>query len=144
MIRNIRHTGIVIKDLEESMRFYTEILGFEVKKVMDEEGPFISTILGMKDIKVTTIKMTTPDGQMLELLHYPGEKGSQIVSKLDSIGLTHFAITVDDLEMTYSFLKETGISFISEPQISSDGFAKVAFCTDPNNVFIEIVEELKS
>ena len=39
-------------------------------------------------------------------------------------------------------LKNKGIKFLSEPTVSSEKFAKVCFCIDPNNVRVELVEIL--
>ena len=38
---NIRHTGIVVSDAERSIDFYTNLLGFEIKKDMMESGDYI-------------------------------------------------------------------------------------------------------
>ena len=43
MIKDIRHTGIVVFDLDRSMHFYMEKLGFKVLKRMNESGSFIDT-----------------------------------------------------------------------------------------------------
>ena len=45
MIKDIRHTGIVVADLEASLKFYQDILGFSIVKKMDETGDFIDNIL---------------------------------------------------------------------------------------------------
>ena len=44
---NIRHTGIVVSDLEKSKNFYCNLLGFKVKKEMDEHG----WVVGFGDLK---------------------------------------------------------------------------------------------
>lgn len=143
MIRNIRHTGIVVADLEKSLGFYTSLLGFKVAKQMDESGSYIDNMLKMKDVKVTTVKMTTPDGQMIELLHFQSHPGKHEKRELADIGLSHFALTVDDLDREYERLKEAGVSFNGPPQRSPDGFAKVTFCRAPEGTYIELVEELR-
>ena len=57
MIKDIRHTGIVVFDLDRSMHFYMEKLGFKVLKRMNESGSFTDQILGLENIEVTTVKM---------------------------------------------------------------------------------------
>jgi len=52
------------------------------------------------------------------------------------------AFTVDDLDETHKNFSQDGIKFISEPKISPDGFAKVAFCSAPEGTYIELVELL--
>ncbi|HJO63248.1 MAG TPA: VOC family protein, partial [Desulfobacterales bacterium] len=58
------------------------------------------------------------------------------------IGITHIAFTVEDIEQVYKRLVQSGITFLSTPQSSPDGYAKVAFCRAPEGTFIELVEEL--
>ena len=57
-----------------------------------------------------------------------------------TIGASHIAFTVDDLDKTYQYLLDNGVKFNAPPQKSPDGFAKVTFCSDPDNTPIELVE----
>ena len=56
MILNIRHTGIVVDDLDASLDFYINKLGFVVSKQMDERGKFIDRILGFNNTNVHHLK----------------------------------------------------------------------------------------
>ena len=143
LIRNIRHTGIVVDDLIKSLDFYTKKLGFEVSNRMVESGPFINKILGFKDIRVTTVKMILKDGQMVELLDFTSHKKENLKKYINNIGPTHLAFTVYDLDAIYLDFKNDGIKFISSPEISPDGYAKVAFCQAPEGTYIELVQLLK-
>ena len=142
MIKDIRHTGIVVDDLEVSLAFYCGLLGLVVARRMEESGFFLDTLLALQNAQVTTVKMTTPGGQLIELLSFHSHPPNQKTQTLVGRGPTHIAFTVDDLDQEYQRLKETGISFTSPPQVSPDGFAKVAFCQAPEGTFIELVEEL--
>ncbi len=143
MIKNIRHTGIVVDDLESSLRFYTQKLGFVVSKQMDESGSFIDVILGLEDASVTTVKMTLDNGQMVELLDFYTHKNEPLPRQINDIGPTHLAFTVDNLEKVYEAFSGDGVEFISSPALSPDGYAKVAFCKAPEGTYIELVELLK-
>ncbi|MBI3088771.1 MAG: VOC family protein, partial [Candidatus Colwellbacteria bacterium] len=59
------------------------------------------------------------------------------------IGCTHVAFTVANLDKEYKRLTEAGIVFNSPPQLPPDGYAKVAFCKDPDGTLIELVEVLE-
>lgn len=142
MIKDIRHTGIVVDDLEASLCFYQDMLGFEVVKRMDEAGDFIDQISLLKNVKVTTVKMALPDGQMIELLYYHTHPGKRDVRKICDIGIAHIAFTVDDLDSEYDRLKKEGVQFNASPQLSPDGYAKVTFCKAPEGTFVELVEVL--
>ena len=142
MIKDIRHTGIVVVDLEASLYFYCDLLGFQVAKQMEEAGDYIDNISSLRDVKVTTVKMTSPTGQMIELLKYHSHPSKQRVRKVCEIGISHIAFTVDDVNVEYERLKGKGTQFNSPPQLSPDGYAKVSFCRAPEGTLIELVEVL--
>ena len=129
MIKNIRHTGIVVINLEASLRFYCDLLGFH-------------NISSLRNVKVTTVKITSPSGQMIELLKYNSHPTEQRTREICEIGISHIAFTVDDLDMEYERLKGKEIQFNSLPQLSPDGYAKVTFCRAPEGTLIELVEIL--
>jgi lactoylglutathione lyase len=140
---NLRHAGIVVGDMDRSLSFYKDLIGFEIVKDQVEEGRYIDIFLGLEDVKVRTVKMILGEGSMLELLQFYSHVGAKNKGKLYDLGCTHIAITVDNLDDTYKGLLNHGTTFVNEPEISPDGLAKVVFCKDPDGTFIEIVEEIK-
>lgn len=142
-MKAIRHTGIVVSDMERSLKFYRDLLGFKEIKRMEESGGYIDTVLGGQKIKVLTVKMSADDGNLIELLSFGPLQGGADKKRLDGIGLSHIAFTVNDLDKQYRELTKKGIKFNSAPQKSPDGYAKVAFCEDPDGTFLELVEVLK-
>ena len=53
---SLRHIGIVVRDIDESLDFY-QMLGYEVVADIQEDGKFIDEILGLYNVKLRTIKM---------------------------------------------------------------------------------------
>jgi len=141
----IRHLGLTVSNLEESLKFYVEILGFEVLRMADESGDCIDNFSSLKDTRVKTVKMVDPSNNMLELLYYeshPEKPHNNRVRRITEIGCSHFALTVTDLDSLYARLTSEGIDFNYPVQKSPDGKVKVAFCRDPDGTLIEMVEEL--
>lgn len=141
MITQIRHTGLVVADLEGALRFWRDLLGFTVARQMDESGPHIDAMMGLKDVRLTTSKLTAPEGGMIELLYFhshpdlPAWTGTPY-----STGFTHVAMTVKDINNLCETLKEHGVVFFAPPQHSPDGKVKVAYCRGPEGVLLELVE----
>jgi len=140
MNKDIRHTGIVVKDLEKSLFFYRDLLGFKITKEMEESGGYIDNISALTGLKVTTVKMRAPGGQMIELLYYHSHLREQKQREICAVGIAHIAFTVDDLNNEYERLRSKGVRFNAPPQLSPDGYAKVTFCRAPEGTFIELVE----
>lgn len=144
MITQIRHTGLVVTDLEKALHFWCGLLGFKVARQMEESGPHIDAMMGLKDVRVTTAKLSAPDGGMIELLRFhshpdrPRWEGSPY-----SIGFTHVAMTVLDLDATCKKLAAEGVAFFAPPQLSPDGNVKVTYCAGPEGVLLELVEMLR-
>ena len=142
MIKNIRHTGIVVIDLETSLHFYRDLLGFQIAKQMEESGDYIDNISLLRNVKVTTVKLASLSGQMIELLKYHSHPEEQKTRRICEIGISHIAFTVNNLDAEYERLKDKGIQFNSPPQLSPDGYAKVTFCRAPEGTLVELVEVL--
>ena len=139
---NIRHIGIVVQDVQKSIDFYLS-LGF-VKGCCRAEGTtFIDCISAGKNIHLITTRLATPNGDMIELLDY-GKHTTTKANTLFGNGIAHFAVTVIDIEALYYRGIQNGVCFISPPEVSPNGYAKVAFCQAPEGSFIELVEVLQT
>lgn len=143
MTATFRHAGIVVKDMERAVKFYSEVLGFRMVRRMDESGPFISTILKVPGVEVETAKMEGYEAGLLEFLCFKNPPpNTRADVQIYSLGPTHIALTVCDIEKVHSQMKTMGLHFNSAPQVSQDGRAKVAFGQDPEGNWLELVEML--
>ncbi len=144
MRARIRHTGIVVVDLEEALRFWTEVLGFEIKVRMDEAGPHIDAMMGLEDVRVTTAKLKAPDESMVELLQFHSHPDvAAWGGGASSTGLTHIALTVDDIDAVCARVEAFGGSLVAPPQPSPDGNVRVTYCRGPEGLLLEVVEETR-
>ena len=144
MIRAIRHTGLVVADLDRALHFWCDVLGFRVERRMDESGPHIDAMMGLKDVRVTTVKLAAPDGNLIELLYFhshpdkPSWKGEPY-----STGFTHIALTDENLDELLQRMKAAGAAVPAETQFSPDGKVKVIYAKGPEGVLLELVEVIK-
>jgi catechol 2,3-dioxygenase-like lactoylglutathione lyase family enzyme len=143
MIRAIRHAGLVVADLDRALHFWCDVLGFKVTKQMEESGPHLDAMMGLAGVRVTTVKMAAPDGNLLELLrfHSHSDKPNWAGTPY-STGFTHIALTVDNLDQLVTQLVQEGVRFPAPPQHSPDGYAKVVYAQGPEGVLLELVEVL--
>jgi catechol 2,3-dioxygenase-like lactoylglutathione lyase family enzyme len=134
MIKTIDHIGILANDLQKSVEFYTDVLGFS-----------ISTKMEMDDVGFSVV-FVEKDGSRIELMGYKGKsvpkrsKGVEIAVGGSSIPINdHITFAVDDIEDTVTELKEKGVVFELEP-IQLEGGMKITSFKDPNGMLIELVE----
>jgi catechol 2,3-dioxygenase-like lactoylglutathione lyase family enzyme len=139
---NLRHVGITVSDIEEAITFYRDVLGFEVVRIMDESGEHIDKFSALSQVNVRTVKMKDASGGMIELLKYHSHPQQPNCDDITRIGCSHFALTVNNLDLLVEKIVETGYTINCEPQLSPDGRVKLTFCKGPDGVLLELVEEL--
>lgn len=139
-ILGFRHVGIVVSDLNAALQFYVELLGLTVVKTAEESGESIDAMLGLEDVDVTTVKLVVPGGGMIELLSYGRPRGLWENRNINDVGISHIALTVDDVDAEYVRLLEADVGFLSLPVVS--GSAKVVIAFDPDENPIELVQDL--
>ena len=144
MINDVRHIGIVVTDMEKSLKFYRGLLGLKIKSLVDEEGKFLDNMLAHENVKNKVAKLYAKNGNVLVELINSKSYGNKKDRDFFTIGASHFAFTVDDLEKTYDYLVKNGVKFTAPPQQTPDGFAKVTFCEDPDGTPIELVEVINA
>ena len=118
----LEYTGIRVRDLARSIRFYTEGLGLR-------RGP-----TGRMAAGGTWQELQDPaTGAVLELNYYPGDPPYREGDELD-----HLGFRVDDLDATVARLVTLGarlrIPAFSEPP------ERLAFLSDPDGVWVELIE----
>ena len=98
-IQYVMHVGICVRDLERSVRFYRDGLGFADGGGLEVEGEPTATMLGIPGLVLHAVYLER-DGFRIEVRHYPspGTVGSAEPRPMNQPGLTHFALRVEDLE----------------------------------------------
>ena len=143
MILNTRHVGLVVEDIEKSIKFY-QALGLTVWKRQIESGGFISTVVGIDNVEIETAKLKVSDQSIIELLEYNSHKTKKTAEFYSSNkhGCSHvsFMRNLDDIA---GKITELGGSIVNLPCITDDGVFKVMYCHDLDGIIIELVEELK-
>ena len=141
MSATLRHTGLVVADLDRAIEFWCVAFGFKVWKQMEESGENLDSAIGLKNVAVTTVKLIDSNGAILELLHFRSHPDiPEWMGTLFSTGLTHIALTVEDVEAACKKVVDLGGSH-QPVGVSSDGQVKMTFCRGPEGLLLELVEE---
>ena len=138
----VSHLGICVSDLERSLAFYRDALGFEMESELAVDGEPSETLLRLSPVKLRAVYLVR-DGVRIELLHYasPGHAGNGSPRAMNQLGLTHLSFRVDDLSATAARLEAHGARVLPETRIDNPQLrAKALFATDPDGTLIELVE----
>jgi len=117
------HTRLRVNNIEESIKFFTTILGMEV--VRKTQSPRGSTLVFLK---------LPGSDEEIELCYYPGS-GKVYVPP----DLMHLAFEVKNLEQFRKHCSKLGYQFSDGPTVTSNG-TKFAFIDHPDGYEIELIE----
>ncbi len=146
----IDHINIVVSDLERSVRFYTELLGFNESKRAHLEGAWIDSIVGLKGVVADVAFIVAPAGEpRIELLCYKTPKGEAVPanSLANTVGIRHIAFRVDDIYTVAERLKNADVKLLGEPVVVPEtvvthdaGHKMLCYFHDPDGTLLEITE----
>jgi lactoylglutathione lyase len=121
------HTMLRVKDLDESLRFYCDVLGMKLLRRKDyPDGRFTLAFVGYGNESETAV---------IELTHNWG-KTDYVLG--DAYG--HIALGVPDIRAAIERLRTTGARITREPGPMKHGTTVIAFLEDPNGYKIELIE----
>lgn len=122
------HAMIRVRDLDQSLDFYTRLLGMElVRKKEFPSGRFTLAFVGYGEESDTTV---------LELTHNWDQEDPYEVGN----GFGHLAIGVPDIYQTCEILEKEGVPIPRPPGPMQHGSTVIAFIVDPDGYKIELIE----
>ena len=133
----------MVNDLGKTRDFWVNTLGFKLHIEAKEESPYIDELLAIKEPMLTTVKLIDSKGFIIELLKFENyQVEDSWAGDLKTTGLTHIALTVDNLDELVDNLKKQNYQPLSEIKISPNKKVKVVFVKGPEAIMLEIVQEL--
>lgn len=141
MIRGIHHTAISTPDIERSLRFYRDLLGFEViySSAWEAGTEGADRITRLKD-SAARIVMLKAGNACVELFQYskPMPKTAEPMRPVCDHGITHLCLDVADIDAEYERLKAAGMIFHCPPQ--GLGPLRATYGRDPDGNVVELLE----
>jgi catechol 2,3-dioxygenase-like lactoylglutathione lyase family enzyme len=111
------HTGITVENLERSLAFWRDVLGFELSHTAHQTGELAKEITGVTGAEIKLAVLKSPGGHKIELLEYlaPSDRKRTDVRPCD-VGHVHVALLVDDLDATLDKIAGSGWKAAGKPQ----------------------------
>jgi catechol 2,3-dioxygenase-like lactoylglutathione lyase family enzyme len=138
------HTGFVVKDIDKTIDFYTNVMGLRLVARTERTGDFASQLLGFRDAHIKGAFVELGDGHQLELIQYINPPGGDGHLNLNDAGASHLAFFVEKIEEFYADKSQRGLTFNSEPAslFDDDGklLRKALYARDPDGNWLEFVE----
>src|SRR5947207_3272915 len=117
------HTGITVSNLERSLAFWRDVLGFELSHRTHQAGDLASEITGVPGAEILLAVVKAPGGHKIELLEYkkPADNEKDVELRPCEVGHVHIALTVDDLDAVLNTIATSGWKAAGRPQILKSG-----------------------
>lgn len=127
LLKKMHHVAVICSDYEASKKFYTKILGFEIKNEVYR-----------KERDSFKLDLLLNDEYVIELFSFPAPP--KRVSRPEATGLRHIAFEVDDIQTVIAQLKINNIAYEA---IRTDEYTnkRFTFISDPDGLPIELYEK---
>lgn len=148
VLTGFAHTAVCVPDVEEAVRWYSEVLGLQVlsppytmrgEQIEHDMGELVPPPVIVKAAIVGFGK----DDRVIELIEYPaagiGAAGARDPS-VTRIGITHIGVVCDDVDATRSELEKRGVAFLTTGVADVAGL-KTTWCHDPWGSVIILMEK---
>jgi glyoxylase I family protein len=138
------HTGITVSNLERSLAFWRDVLGFELSHRAHQTGDLAAQITGVAGAEILIAVVKAP-GHKIELLEYraPADRKQHVDFRPCDVGSAHVALTVDNLDAVVETIATSGWKAAGNPQTLTTGpnaGKRVVYVRDPDGITIEFMQ----
>jgi catechol 2,3-dioxygenase-like lactoylglutathione lyase family enzyme len=139
------HTGITVSNLDRSLAFWRDVLGFELSHTAHQTGELAREITGVPGSEIKLAVLKAPGGHKVELLEYlgPPDRKKNVNLRPCDVGSVHVALLVDDLNAVLNTIAAAGWKAAGKPQTLKSGpnaGKRVVYVRDPDGTTIEFMQ----
>jgi catechol 2,3-dioxygenase-like lactoylglutathione lyase family enzyme len=138
------HTSFTVSDLDRSVAFYCDVLGFELLNRSGRDPEFIERVVDIPGADIEVAYVQAP-GHRLELIQYlaPAER-ARVAARPCDAGFAHVAFDVDDIDAAIAAAQQAGVEPLGSPQTVNAGPNKggrVVYTRDADGITIEFIQK---
>ncbi|MFN4261018.1 MAG: VOC family protein [Gemmataceae bacterium] len=143
-IVGVHHTSFTVGNLNRSLEFFRDLLGFELLATREIHDDYFGQIVGIPGCvaKIALLRMPATN-HVLELLEYVKPRGQAVRPQPNDSGSAHLAFLVDNMMELYEELHAMGFDFVGPPVSISAGPNRggmAVYLRDPNGILIEFIQ----
>ncbi len=142
------HMGIQVRDLEASVRFYRDVLGFELVFQWNPQAEYIRTITGYPGADIHAAILRLPNSEVfLEILEYRNVEKTPVDTRTANPGTAHLAFFTDDCDGLFAELVERGTRYVNPPvtpTIGPNTGGRAVYMIDPDGIRVEFIQTKRS
>ena len=139
--RSFSHVGITVRDFNEFVRFYWDVFGCQLVGVSDTPTERVRSFFGVDgtapSCKIGWIRV--PGGAVLEIFEFNPQQ-PHVQGPWNRVGLTHFSFNIRGAQKWHDYLKQKGVTIVSQPAKSPNGGQWFFFVKDCDGNLIEMMD----
>ena len=145
-LKAVHHVGLVVTDLDRSIRFYHDLLGlpFANEPTPWFDGPALEKGVGVPGARLRQTSLWVGEHSTMELIEYANRPASSTAPVPNHhLGAAHVCFKVADIHATKAELESQGVTFYSDVNVVDEGpLAGWRWCyfSDPDGLALELVE----
>jgi catechol 2,3-dioxygenase-like lactoylglutathione lyase family enzyme len=152
MIQGIFHVSFTVRNLEESVKWYTEVLGLLYFRGQEQHNEYTARLVGFPGAHLKVAQLHVPGqpfasaaNHHIELVEYVNPPGREDVDlSTYHVGNGHWAFIVDDIHAEYERMKALGVTFKAEAPVAIEhGVNKGGYSVyflDCNGITLELLQ----
>lgn len=139
------HAGLTVSDLERSLGFWRDLLGFRELGRGVVRWPHLDRLTGISETEIAWVGLALADGTTVELQEYLHPRGQAIDGGAESNpGRTHLGLRVRELDALVARLREAGVFMRSPAPVALEEGSyrgwRAIYCLDPDGHSLELME----
>ena len=150
-VRNLWHVGMVVRDMDDAIAFYTEALGLSLRHRQTQDNEYTAQLVGYPNARLHVAQLELPDGgsagarsgHFIELVQYERPPGQTPQPENCRLGTVHLALEVDDIDDARARLESRGATFHGPTQDIAAGInkgGKAVYLRDPDGNNLELIQ----
>jgi methylmalonyl-CoA epimerase len=134
VVTKIEHIGVVVRDLDDSLKNFTHLLGLKVKEIEEKNLEGHNVRVAFLPIGAANIELVTTTAQTGLVGDFLRERGE---------GVHHIAVEVEDIYGEFERLRAQGVEFVWGKIVDGSRGTKIAVIEQKelNGVYIELVQK---
>lgn len=136
------HTGFITPDIERSVAFWSEVLGFRAEPIGERSAPWLAQFIGVPGAHMRLVHLYG-HGAHIEFIEFVSPEGAPIRPAANQPGTAHVCLRVTRLPELRQQILDAGGSLQGEISEITEGIAKGLrglFMRDPHGILLELVE----
>jgi predicted enzyme related to lactoylglutathione lyase len=140
--------GIVVSDLEESAKFYMDVIGLKEVKGFSVSGERAKSF-GLTDNQPVNVRVFVLNGakgstqlKMMSFEKAPGKKADQKFIH-STLGFSYLTLMVSDMNAALNRIKKASVKLLGETPAKLGGKTRLTVIRDPDGNFIELIGPIK-